>query len=448
MPWTRQTPFQINELFASQRGADPVGLRLHLFFGCAYLFLAAWPTTFVDWSALCLLVCWAIRMISHHRILGPLWWDGLARLGILWTLWLALSLLWTAGTRRDWLFDIGSIRYALAIPLLYPIIDRRVWLIGALALGFVCAEFSQLIHFIGLHSGIRSMTWQRDPARISGWFDPVVAGSLLCAALGLFGGLAMAKVGRVRVVAAILVGTTLLAILATGTRGAWIAAAALIGFLLLVHLIRNGAARGFSRTRLVLFIIGTVGVVGTGLMFAPGAARTRFDKGVAEVTNAMRRGDYTSDTGQRLSMWMWAMRCIRQSPIIGVGAGGYKPWCEEQLRIERGSVALDGAGLVPLLPAPHAHAHSWFLHGAATLGLVGFGLLLAMIVLAIRSIVNRPPSDGLAVPLALFGLTLAGLFDTIHVNQQTANLFYILLALSVTMRPGEPELSGAPRATS
>jgi hypothetical protein len=38
-------------------------------------------------------------------------------------------------------------------------------------------------------------------------------------------------------------------------------------------------------------------------------------------------------------------------------------------------------------------------------------------------------------PLALVGLAAAGLFDTIHVNQQTANLLFILLALCVPMRP-------------
>jgi hypothetical protein len=54
------------------------------------------------------------------------------------------------------------------------------------------------------------------------------------------------------------------------------------------------------------------------------------------------------------------------------------------------------------------------------------------VVMAVRNAGVLSP-----VGLGLIGLVLAGVFDTIHVNQQTANLLFILLGVSVKMRPRE-----------
>ena len=53
--------------------------------------------------------------------------------------------------------------------------------------------------------------------------------------------------------------------------------------------------------------------------------------------------------------------------------------------------------------------------------------MASILALALRSTF----SSNLPIFLALLGLSLAGLFDTIHVNQQTANLLIILLSFSL-----------------
>lgn len=444
MPWTRQSPAEVDFLFASQRAVDPFGVRLHTLFAAAYVFLAGWPTTFVDWAGLCLLICFGIRMITHHRILGPLWWDGVTRAVAVWAAWIALSMVWSAGTAKTWVGDAGSLRYAIAVPLLYPVMDRRPLLMAALALGLVCGEVSQAAHWIGLHWDVAWLTWNRDPQRISGWWDPVVGGSLLCGLLGLSCGVAIPgderRAGAARWAARAMIPVTLLAIIATGTRGAWIGAAGVLGLAGAVFLLCEATKSRAGRWRAGAAVVAAIGLVVAAVWFAPAAARSRFERGVSEVRSALRGEDFTSDTGQRLAMWVWGARCVEHSPIIGVGAGGYRPWCVKQVSDR---AAEEGLKRAVALPAPHAHAHSWFIHTAATLGIVGVGILLWMLfsavrgnLLRVRTEALRPsPGERLAVPLALAGLAFAGVFDTIHVNQQTANLLYILLALSVPMRP-------------
>lgn len=459
--WTRQTQSEIDALFARQRDRDPFGLKLHTLFAGLYLFFAGWPTTYVDLAGAALLLCFVVRMLTHHRILGPLWWDPIARLTVALVAYTVLSRAWSAGNWHDWTGDAGSLRYAAAIPLLYPVLDRRRFLMFCLVAGLLCGQLSQVSHFIGVQTGLGMLAWNRFPDRISGWWDPVVGGSLLCAALGLhLSTLARAvastprgddspstgRTERFPLLAATLALFTLLCILATGTRGAWIAAAGLIALWAIVVVWR---ATGPWRIRL-LSAAATGLIIAVIVAIASPSVRLRAAEGYREVAGAIQRGDYASFTGERLAMWIWAGRCAAHNPILGVGAGGYRPWCERQLAAAAARPATDGDALGQL-PAPHAHAHSWWLHTLATLGLVGVALWVALTLRAI--VVEESRARRLAAPIstdlpswwqilsprsttfAILGLCLAGLFDTVPVNQQTANMLFILLALSVSMRP-------------
>jgi hypothetical protein len=106
-------------------------------------------------------------------------------------------------------------------------------------------------------------------------------------------------------------------------------------------------------------------------------------------------------------------------------------------------------GLDPALVLPHAHG--MWVHAAATQGLIGVAVWsvvvgVALVCGAAADGRHAPPrveiqpeipdfwsqiSDAysLAPGSALVGLILAGLFDTIHVNSQTAMLLFALIAL-------------------
>ena len=441
LPFRNSAPSRevIAELFRVQRGTDPIGMRIHEALAIACVFLAGWPTTYVELSYGPLLFCAAVRLTGHVRVPGPLLWDRVVQLLLGWIAFLFISKGWSPGSWHDWLIDFWMLRFALVIPALYMVMDRRPVLILALVLGIACGELSQLAHAAGIGFHISSLDWHRMPGRVSGWWDPVVGGSILCAGLGLhLSGFALGASVRERVIGAAGIGVTLACILATGTRGAWIGATLLMAIALGI-----AASRLKPRTRLIrLALVAAVllAVAGGAAWFSAGPQiRQRIEQGRVEVSRAMTVGDYDTDTGMRIGMWRWAWMEFSQHPIIGVGAGGYKAWADRRLELER--LPARAAQSATLPPEPRTHAHSLYVHALAITGLFGLGLLLGMILRAIAGGLRDPDSHrrltGYAAgpALALIGLLCAGLFDTIQVNQQTANLIYILVAMCLPSRP-------------
>lgn len=441
MAWTRFTPGEVDDLFAGLRARDPLGHRVHTVFACAACFFAGWPTTWLEVGWVGVLACCLVRLISHHRILGPLVWEWPLRWMLVWLAWSGLSLIWTAGTRQEWLEEWGVIRYALLIPALWPVMNERRWLIGALAAGALCGNLSQVAHAVGRAAEIDWLMWSRFADRNSGWWDPVVGGSVLCGALGLhLGALALGRDGRERLLGGVLTGATVVAIAATGTRGAWIGAAGLMGFAALLAVGRALLWRGertnpkVSGTRLVIGAVVALACAGAVWMAAGQTIVSRVRETQAEMDRAMK-GDLSTFTGQRLAMWGWSWRAVREHPVRGVGAGGYGAWVDARAAAdaqERGE---------PPPKASHSHAHSWFIHAAAATGVVGMLLMLVLLLVCVRNGLSAGPGRGWAIgydagpALALVGLAAAGLFDTIHVNQQTSYWLWLLVALCMRIRP-------------
>ncbi len=444
MAWTQQTPDEVDALFQRLRARDPFGHRLHLAFALAVCVLAAFPTTWLEWAWWpCLAVC-SVRMFSHHRILGPLVWEWPVRLTIAWVAWGAASLLWTAGTREAWLAEWGVARYALLIPALWPVMNERRWLIAAIAAGVLVGNLTQAGHAIGRAADIPWLTWPRFEDRNSGWWDPVVGGSILCAALGLhLPGCILGRSLRERATGAAFCAVTVAAIAATGTRGAWIGAAAVITISLLIaglRLLRGGDeqrvdANPARAARSVLIVAVLAVVCGAAAWLAAGDTISRRVREAREEVSRAMEGDYSTFTGARLAMWGWAGRAFAAHPVLGVGEGGYKAWVQREAHRAAGG----SPGRSPR-PEVHAHAHSMPLHAAATTGAVGAALLGGLVLACARNGL-RTHRAGLAwgydaaPALAMIGLLCAGFFDSIQVNQQTAYWMWLLVALCMLRRP-------------
>ncbi|MCA9287885.1 MAG: hypothetical protein KDA05_04825, partial [Phycisphaerales bacterium] len=106
---------------------------------------------------------------------------GLAAMGV--AAWSAVSLVWSLDQRQG--FDEwAAVRHALLIPALWVVRDHRAWLIAALAMGFALGHVTQVGHAIGVWGDVAWLRWPRLPDRNSGWWDPVVGGSLATAAVG------------------------------------------------------------------------------------------------------------------------------------------------------------------------------------------------------------------------------------------------------------------------
>jgi O-antigen ligase len=464
----RQSPEQIEGLFAAQRAGDRVGLRIHFWLALGACFMAGWPTTFVDFAALPVLVCFLIRMTGWHRMLEPLAFDRVVRWLLVWGAWAGLSVLWTVargkqehGTAPAWMMDVRTLRFLALAIVIWPVMDRRTWLIVALMAGIACGQFSQVVHLAGVAMGWTWIPFHRELGRISGWWDPVSGGTVLCAGLGLWLAPAMwAGSVRARWVGTLGVLATLGCIALTGTRGAWIGAAILVVIAIGLRVCRRESRRSAAWPFGV--VMACAGVVGAGAMFAlvqhKGAAsgigiEQRFRVGIDEVRNGFGPEGWRTDTGMRIAMWRWAAAEWRTHPVLGVGAGGYQPW----VRVRTAEDAERLGAPAGAIPGVHAHAHSTYMHTLATLGAVGFVLFMGLLIVAVVAGMRAPPAgasggrlrDWLAMgpALGLIGLACAGLFDTITVNQQPSYMFFLLIALCVPSRPREDGIEAVGRAS-
>jgi O-antigen ligase len=323
---------------------------------------------------------------------------------------------------------------------------HRRALIVALAAGFMVGNLSQAWQVVAVPMGWP--TWVRMPDRISGWWPPAMGGSMLCAALGLHLPAAVMGSGRMRVVGVVGATVTAAGLLATGTRGAWVAGAALTAVALgfgawrwMVGRDRVGVAR-FAGVAAVLTVAAAVGWL---VLREPITRRVVLAR--EDIAAALERHDYRSDTGARILMATAALRAIRERPVGGVGAGGYQAWAQSRLRAEGEPEA---AALI------HAHAHNAPLHIGATTGLVGLAIWGFIVVVALRGgavgsgttarasggpLTRGTPEWGgwgsydAAPFFAIVGLGLVGLFDVVQLNTQTVALLGTLLAMCMVSRP-------------
>lgn len=439
-PWWRPSARRIRADLARVEADDLRGQRLHLVFGAISCAMLAGPTSLVEFSAIPVGLFWIIRWpwmwrAARWSFLAPVFLCALAFVA-----WQAISLAWSPD-RKVGIEEFGAARFAWGLIMLYPVLNRSRGFVLALAIGFLLGNLSQLLHAAGRAWHIDWLTWPRRPDRNSGWWDPAVGGTLLVAALGLHLPAALMGRGPARRFALACSAITLVAIFATGTRGAWIGAAALLALAVTFAIARIRPRR---RAATILASAFAVAIIGAGVAWAAAgpALRGRFEAGRAEIRAALVEGNYNTDTGARLAMAGWAWRIFTEHPVGGAGVGGYRRAVEDHLR---------ASGVDPASRALHDHAHNALLHSLAVTGAVGAACFIAMLAVGLRGLwhaaVEHGPGTYAAGPLfALVGLIVMTPFDSFQVNSQTAALLWLFLGLGAwppaageIMKPREPD---------
>lgn len=398
---------------------DRPGYLLHLAFAwCACICLAG-PTSVVEVGAAPLFVTTGLRLIRTWRTTL----DLLAQPHMLWFLawacYSVLSLAWSPDPGR-WETDLNALRWVLFPIALWPVVHHRRALLVAIAAGIIISIGAQLVHLMEVRTGARLLGFDRAPGRISAWHDPVAGASVLVGGLGLWLPTIISKRRLVQIVGVVGSGLVLVGIVLTGTRGAWIASALLLGLSGGVCLLLAPVRARLVRRLPIVLVAGVALLVGAWI-FAGDGLRDRFDRGVDEVARAIEHQDYASDTGARIAMWQQASRGFAHAPVFGLGSGGYGPWA---------SADAEARGIEASI---HTHAHGLVPHLLATHGLVGSALFGGFVFASLRA-AARTRSH---LALALVGLLLAGLFDTVQVNMQTAALAAALIGLSPARAPSD-----------
>lgn len=204
-----------------------------------------------------------------------------------------------------------------------------------------------------------------------------------------------------RIVSLIGLGACVLLVLLTQSRGAFLALAA-------TGLIVLWRAPNRKRNFKVALLAAVVAVP-----FAPKGLWDRIAglKNFSTETN-MEGVDEEGSAEGRWRTWMIAVGVIRENPITGVGPGMYKYEHWQISRRQQEEANARGA----------RDAHSTYLLIGAELGLVGLGLFLLAIYLAMSSAnkarklataVDRPAAEQLLfLQLGFFGFLLAGIFSS------------------------------------
>jgi len=414
--------------------ADPKAARVYLWAAMIAAAALLGPTTMTEWAGLPLLLCTIARL---RTTLNAARWAMVQPLYIalaLFCIWQWTSLAWSPDVREG-IKQAGATRWIWFYPLFFPVLRHRRMLIAAAMTGFLIGNATQLAHALGQALHIPALTWNRLPGRNSGWWDPVVGGTLLSGALGLHLASLFFCAGRGRVLGLLGTAITLLAIFATGTRGAWIASIGLIAITLILFTVKPHSSQReqhprAGRVALALLVAGLF--IATSVLALGSGVRHRLEQASSDLTAAIKDKNFSTDTGARLMMAWWGVQALGEHPVAGVGAGGFRAWSAAKLRAQ---------GIDPASRDLHAHAHNALLHAGATTGLIGLGLALAIACYGIRNAWREGtlhaqgwPSE-LGPMLALIGLFLVSAFDTIHVNSQTSALLFLLLALSPGVTP-------------
>lgn len=401
------------------------GHRFHVLSACVFCLCLAGPNSFMEIGAAVLIITAIGRLYATWRLYPALLAMPVVVLAALTTLYAALAVLWS-GDRRLGLDELDAMRWALVVPALWPLRQVRGVLVLCVTLSFLSANACQLVQWMAFEFGWESMDFDAYPNRISGWLSPASGGSVLVAALGLHLPAALSTAHPLRWWARALAVISLVSVVATGARGAWIAAAMLIAIAL-----AHAAWRSPRRGRL-LVVSGMAAVVigGAGWLTLGDRIASRYVEGRDEVIAAIDTGKYHTSTGARINMIRWAGKAFAAHPVLGVGTGGYRAWVVgEQARL----------GIDAEREPVYDHAHSAPAHIAASQGLVGlllFGSLAGVMVLGAWPRAGEEGAYQAGLWLAIVGVLLAGLLDAVHINAQTSAVLWTMVALS--MRSSRP----------
>lgn len=419
---------QCDRAFERMHARDGIGDRIHLVFACIAMIGILGPVTAVDVAVLPMVVFFLVRVLNTF----PVWIHGFGQPVVLVAIMLAglmgLSLVWSSDPNAG-LENISELRWLAMIGFLYPVIEHRKLLIACVCVGFLFGNAAQLIDaFNGFGNPWLADRLWHEPGRVSGWWDPAVGGSLLVAGLGMHLPAAIMGKGVWRGVGLAGSAITITALIATGTRGAWIASVGLIVFALVAALCAGKRSRLIKSLRVRIVSVTAVLLlvaVGAGALLSE-TTRQRVGLARTEVARAME-GDFSSSTGARISMGYQAIQAGLEHPIGGLGAGGYRDWMKSKTQ-----EPLDD----------HAHAHSSVLQAFAEHGVPG---VLVMVLLATVVLVNSwrrgiEPSEhhwgySMGPFFALVGVLLVSAFDSVLLNAHTMALLGALAALSPAYIP-------------
>lgn len=426
--------------FHLQAQKDLRGDRIHAVLAFIWGWLIVGPISFAEAAIAFPGICWLIRLFVVPRAARWAFLQPTFIVFAAWAAWHLIAISWS-GADDGGFKQATILRWAAPMLALYTILPRRGIIIAGLALGLLSGNLSQLVNWIGVRHDIPSLVLRpfAGSDRNGGWWPIVVGSEHLVAALGLHLPVALMGKRKWRVFAIAATVISIAGLVATGARGAWIAAIVLALIICVVAVWRAKEPRTRWRIAGGVSIIALISA-STLWVFAGERIKARVSQAFDEIPRAYSSHDFTSTDGSRVgddsarvAMALWAIDAIKAHPIVGVGTGGYAPYVRDHMNNE-------GPAYEDFVARNHQHCHNAILQEWATKGIVGLVILLALIFVVLWSAFTPLTRETLGTyaagpAFALVGLCLLWPFDAMQSNSSTIKIFLALVALCPAWYP-------------
>ncbi|MHC4948496.1 MAG: O-antigen ligase family protein, partial [Planctomycetota bacterium] len=352
---------RIAALLRDARDRDPLGHRIQTALAGLHLFMLPLASAPSSITFGLLLANTLLRLPHTWRCYAPL---GRLRLGWLlaaWFAWTAASVAWSSDPVQG-IDELSASRMLLLPLLLWPLVDRLPWMVGAALAGV----FAQNLVQLGQWARVPGLEPEPD-GRLPGLIHAGHTGAWCAAAIVWHLAAAIRGPRLVRVLAIGGLVAAAAGLVGSGARGPWLATLVSVPLVPLVIAIRRPGER-----RKVLVAVAVALVVGAvAAPVAWPAVRPRLETAAREYRAAREDGVYWTSVGLRPAMWSWAWTIWKQAPVAGIGAGGYREAVTE-LEDYRRAAARKRRKAEWML---RDHCHSIYLQALATTGAIGLALL-------------------------------------------------------------------------
>lgn len=339
------------------------------------------------------------------------------RLLLLWLLWMAISITWSPDVAKG-IDRLGTLKYFIWIPLLWPLHKQWRWLFAAFLLSAFVLQCIQVSGAFGaMHQG-ETLT--------KGLRHATTAGIWNATALSCWLFLAVAVNWRAMLLCIPLCVLSAVGFVWAGQRAAlWgILVEIIIANIVLLFAVQGWLRRTALRVVLALVVIGGVYFfIGDELTNKMKQLYKETTKDLTAVESSSKSNDGTSLTyEERIAMWKMSLIAWRGHPIIGVGYGGYSKATEPIDDVKHPTFDIH----------MYDHPHSTFVMILTENGLVGFSFLMlwisAFFARAFKAVQLDPIRIGVFGGAVIWLAAAVG--DSFHTREMFLNLALLMMVLT------------------
>lgn len=248
------------------------------------------------------------------------------------------------------------------------------------------------------------------------------------------------RTGRTeRAVHVLAIGLGLYAAVLTQSRGPLLAFVPALGLLALLHAQRSG------RWRSGLLLIAGAGL---GLVLATWSTHdeiaARFAAIGPEIASFDHQRQATGAVRERMEMWRTATRAVGEHPLAGIGIGQFGDYAQDEIEAGRSNHSI----------ARYNQPHNEYVEAAATGGIPGLLVLLAIFLVPLRFFARRVRASAEAVVLpARAGLAIITLYllcaltDSVFYRVMPQS-FYFFTVLGMALLLSRQQVAGDPAAAT